>query len=87
MGRESKRCPDSEVGRSMKHSRTRSKAREWERGLEGVRLRGQQGPHQAGLLGRDLEINLGAMEESSGLSKNGLEKGRRGRRQGCQLAG
>ena len=55
-GRKSKRGHESEI---------RNKAREWEHGLEQVRLRVKQEPHQAGMLGRDLKLNLRTMETSN----------------------
>ena len=55
-------CHESEMGKSTEHSRNKNKAGEWEHGLEKVRLRAKRGSRHAGLLGRDLELNLRAME-------------------------
>lgn len=55
-------CHESEMGKSTEHSRNKNKAGEWEHGLEKVRLRAKCGSRHAGLLGRDLELNLRAME-------------------------
>lgn len=50
------------MGKSTKHSRKEKRAGERARGLEKVRPRGKQEPRQTGLLGRELETNLRAME-------------------------
>lgn len=87
-------CHEFEMGKSTKHSRNKNKAGERERGLEQVRLRAKQKPRQAGLLGRDLELNLRAKETLLICSEfyllkvtlfceeNGLEKGKTGGRDG-----
>lgn len=48
-------CHESQVGKSMKHSRNKNKTREQEFGPEKEAQR-EAGASQTGLLGRDLEI-------------------------------